>query len=71
MGINWRKVGQFIVDVGIDSLDSSAKSTEKAIKNNLKKQNLTEEQRKILEEKLNSAENLKYRMQDIKDNYHS
>lgn len=71
MGINWKKVGQFIIDVGIDSLDSSAKSTEKAIKNNLKKKNLTEEQRKILEEKLNSAENLKYRMQDIKDNYHS
>ena len=71
MGINWKKVGQFVVDAGLDSLESAGKRQERIIKNNLKKKNLTEEQREVLEEKLEHAQNFNENTQYIKENYHS
>lgn len=71
MGINWKKVGQFVVDVGIDSLNSSNKQCTSAYKKALKDPKLSEEQRAQIEEHLDSCNELQYKLDNVKYRYHS
>lgn len=52
MGLNWKKIGQFATNVSMSALESSAKQQQNAIKKALRNKDITDEQRLILEEKL-------------------
>ena len=44
MGIKWNKLGGFLVDVGVDSVNQAGRHRKEAIKKKLRSSELTEEQ---------------------------
>lgn len=71
MKINLKKIGQFFVDYTLNTMEDTAKGVKKATENKLKRKDLTEEQREILEEKLEEYGELEYGTKNMKYYYHS
>lgn len=70
MGIKWNKLGGFLVDVGVDSVNQASRHRKEAIKKKLRSSELTEEQRIELEEQLDKCEDVESMSEEIKLRYH-
>lgn len=71
MSSKWNKLGKFLVDAGIDGVNQASRSRKEAIKKKLRSSELTEGQRRELEDQLDKCENVEAMSEEMKSRYHS